>query len=138
MSRRYCANHSDTPAVGTCIKCRKPVCGECGEVIAGDLYCNICAVSVPAGRSSWWERHINWTIALSWSAAIAFLILLAGFHTEMTAFGRLLSLPWVRYAVATLWLFFTYDWVLDAQRKSKWHLLELVIPLGIGIGLSLM
>ena len=35
-----CENHSDTAAVGICVVCGKPVCGDCSVARENKLYCN--------------------------------------------------------------------------------------------------
>jgi general secretion pathway protein G len=34
-----CERHSDRAAVATCVKCGKPLCGECAQVVDGKYYC---------------------------------------------------------------------------------------------------
>lgn len=35
----YCDKHDDMMAVGTCVVCGKPVCGDCAITIDGRIFC---------------------------------------------------------------------------------------------------
>ena len=38
----FCRYHRDRPAVGLCMRCKAPVCGECTTRLEGVNHCHVC------------------------------------------------------------------------------------------------
>ena len=86
-----CYNHPGSEPVGSCVSCGQLVCPECKAFLGGKVYCSACAdklvrANVTCQGSTWFERHLNWTMVLAWVGAwvLSFVI---GFFVAVTSPG---------------------------------------------------
>ena len=84
-----CYNHPGREPVGSCVSCGQLVCPECEAFLGGKVYCSACAnnlvrTTAMSQGSTWFERHLNWTMVLAWVGAwvLAFVI---GFLAAITS-----------------------------------------------------
>ncbi len=69
---RACSYHDDRPAVGICMRCRRPICAACCTRLDGVNHCHRCLKEL--GRRSAEPRT-----APTSGAVLAVVVLLAGF-----------------------------------------------------------
>ena len=76
-----CHYHPDRDAVAACINCERPVCPECKTVLGGRVYCNPCAETFFAGRSTSPAeptQRVTYSKALRWISGILAFFTFAG------------------------------------------------------------
>ena len=138
-----CYYHPEREPVGACVNCGQMVCAECRVTLAGKVYCNPCADALVTGPatstgSSWFQRHLNWTMVLAWPAvfAVAFMLgMVVGAidpyvsSTEIEGMGALTGLV----VLSLIW-----GWALRQKNRSLWWLLlGLFVPFGFIVILCL-
>jgi hypothetical protein len=109
------------------------------------LYAASNTVSGVVRGPNWFERHLNWTLFLTWVAAYpivfvgAFLVGIAIYasnpdtlQSDVEAVGYL-----VGFILTAAWLIPTNGWVLRKKARSQWHLVWLVLPFGALVMLGL-
>lgn len=138
-----CAYHPDRDPVGAWVSCGRLACAECRVTVANKVYCNPCAdalITKPTTSkgSSWFHRHLNWTMVLAWLAAFV-----AGFmvgvitwtidpyvsDAQVEVMGALLG------AIAASLIL---GWALRRKNRSLWWLLiGIFVPFGLIVLLCL-
>ena len=48
-SPAVCTNHSERPAIGVCVRCRRQLCSECLTKLQGINHCAPCLAAMTAG-----------------------------------------------------------------------------------------
>lgn len=132
-----CYTHPEREAQWTCTACGKPVCPECKVALQGKVYCNPCAEKMyvaALNRPNWFERHLNWTMAIGLFVLVIFLLIgsFILFMIEPDATEETLATQTqvIYYALSFFVLFPVAGWVIRKKGRSPWNILWLVPPLG--------
>ena len=139
-----CAYHPTIDAVGACVNCGRLICAECKVELGGKIYCNPCteklvAETTVADRAkglNCFERHLNWTEALSWIAWILFVYIVTESPILSSIIDSIYSVnPYISkesvealilslaFIITLAWLLPINAWILKKKKKSLWNLL---------------
>jgi hypothetical protein len=129
-----CFNHSKTEAIGICTNCGKAVCHPCSVSKDNKIYCITC---LEEKGKSWYAKHPNWSMVLSWIPAILYVLFMGQFRDLSTGAGRLnIEIPWLKYILPSIWLGITNYSILRSKKSNAWNLLWLIIPFVIFVALT--
>ena len=139
-----CYYHPNREIVGKCKNCGRLICDECRVPRGGKTYCILCA-DAPAARTtahenlSWFEKHLNWAVALGWLAAstVFFLMLMIGLSNIRPSLSSSFykELRETVYGASTVIYLgiITGAWVWALKKKHRslwWLLLGIFVPFG--------
>jgi len=131
-----CSYHPEREPVGACVSCGRLACAECRVILGGKVYCNPCTdafitrPTTPRG-SSWFRRHLNWTMVLAWPAGfvVAFIVVMIIWGIDLYASDaqvEVMSSLSGAVVVCLIW-----GWALRQKNRSlAWLLLGIFVPFG--------
>lgn len=131
-----CYYHPDREPVGSCVNCGQLICAECKVVLGGKVYCNPCANKLvtkiahknrPKGLN-WFERHLNWTLVLTWLAIFPIGFIVGFIMFMFYPYISDESIGGLSVIVGLTWILLTNGWVIKKKRRSLWWLLVVFIP----------
>ena len=138
-----CYYHPEREPVGACVTCGQMVCAECRVTLAGKVYCNPCAdalVTRPATStdSSWFQRHLNWTMVLVFLGALLINFVVGLIVTSANPFVHYSDLEALGFVIGLAILIPGWGWALKKKNRSLWWLLMgLFVPFGFIVLLCL-
>lgn len=152
-----CYTHTDREAIGVCVSCGKPVCGECKVELGGKFYCNPCAdriftsnIEAGANTSGQGSAAVVPSEVLGWNWGAFFLSWIWGIGNKVwisfLVFIPYFDLIWIFVlgAKGNEWAWRSKRWdsiehFKQTQRSwAKWGLILFVLNIALAVGLILL